>query len=234
MRKIVLVSHSQPSRDDRASDQLTKLGYTLDWKVPCDGEVLDRLTPDVAGTVVYGGMFNVPDTPRLPFMQDEMRWLRACIDAGLPTLGICQGAQMIAHVLGAYAGPPEHELSEKGYYEVRPTAEGRDFLPEPMRMTQAHWHTFDIPEGAVRLAGSDAFPNQAFRWKRHVYALQFHPEASEAEFARWQAELGFRESLGMNGAQTLAEHAALGPETHAKMDPWFRGFITELFGPAAA
>jgi GMP synthase-like glutamine amidotransferase len=49
------------------------------------------------------------------------------------------------------------------------------------------WHgdTFDLPVGAVRLASSDLFPNQAFRYSNRVYALQFHIEVTPAIVLDW-------------------------------------------------
>ena len=52
---------------------------------------------------------------------------------------------------------------------------------------QWHGDTFDLPDGAVRLAGSPAYANQAFRFER-AYGVQFHLEVS-AEMAREWAEV---------------------------------------------
>jgi GMP synthase (glutamine-hydrolysing) len=60
------------------------------------------------------------------------------------------------------------------------------FLPGPMTVTQSHFHGFTLPAGAERLAESDLFPNQAFRYGPSTLGLQFHPEAPAAQFRRWQ------------------------------------------------
>jgi GMP synthase (glutamine-hydrolysing) len=232
-QRIVLIAHAKPLNDDRASDQVARLGYEPDWRVPCEGDALGPVSDDVAGTIVFGGKYCISDIPELPFMQAEIDWIEACLAAGLPMLGICQGAQMIAHALGAAVGPGPGDLHEFGFYEVSPTPEGRDFLPRPMHMTQAHFHTFDIPQGAVHLAGSTLYPNQAFRWGDKVYGMQFHPEVTPQGFARWQQQDWWLTAPMKPGVQSREDQSRDCARHDAAMDAWFRDFLTGLFGRAA-
>lgn len=229
-KRIVLITHNAPSKDDRASDHLARLGYELDWKTPCKGASLDALDKDVAGTVVYGGKYCISEIPDLPFMQQEIDWIRASMNANLPVLGICQGAQMIAHILGAKVGPPDHGQHEFGYYPVEPTPEGKHFLPETIHMAQFHFHEFDISKGAVRLAQTEVYPNQAFSWGDRVYGVQFHPEITPDGLHRWQES--FPQSHLHPGAQSREMQNRLCAEHDATMDKWFRGFLDQLFGRA--
>jgi len=229
-RSIVLVTHQTPTRDDRASDHLARLGYHLDWKSPCNGDKLGPLTEDVAGTIVYGGKYCISEIPDLPFMQEEIAWLRACMAANLPTLGICQGGQMIAHILGADVGPPAHGQHEFGYYPIAPTPEGREFLPETLHMTEFHFHEFQTPKDAVRLAGTEVYPNQAFSFGENVFGLQFHPEITRPGFRRWQQ--AHTDIYNAPGVQSPEEQDRLGDLHDPAMDQWFRGFLDQLFGPA--
>ena len=63
---------------------------------------------------------------------------------------------------------------------MKESKRGLQFLPD--HIDTFHWHgdTFDIPEGAVRLASSELTPNQGFIFNDHVFALQFHPETTKA------------------------------------------------------
>ena len=228
--RIVLVTHNRTRKDDRAADQLAALGYTLDWKTPSDGDALGEFTDDVAGTVVYGGKYCVSDIPALPFMQQEIRWLEACMKAGVPVLGACQGAQMIAHILGADVGPNPDAGYEFGYYRITPTSDGKGFLPaEGLHVTQAHFHEFQLPAGAVHLARSEQFENQAFRYASNVYGFQFHAEVTRTQFERWQNGSWGQEMYNMPGAQSRDQQDQLGDLHDAAMDELFRDFLTNLF-----
>ncbi|MEM7258313.1 MAG: glutamine amidotransferase [Pseudomonadota bacterium] len=232
-KRVVLITHSRDehtARDDRASDQLKQLGFELDWRLPCEGDVLDTSTDNVAGTVVYGGKYCIADLPELPFLRAEIQWLEACMKAGLPVLGACQGAQMIAHILGAPVGPKADAGYEFGYYHVTPTAAGQGFMPdEGLYLTQAHFHEFQIPEGADHLARSERYDNQAFRYGDNVYGFQFHAEVTRPQFTRWQNGSWGRQMFDQPGAQTRQQQNALAEQHDTAMDMWFRQHINQLF-----
>lgn len=228
--ELVLIRHGDDPPDDRVVAFAIANGFNPVIRKPFKGETLGEPGPQVAGTVVYGGPFNVFDDDIHPFLKDEAAWIRACIDRQIPVLGICQGAQQIAQLLGARVGPIPGEPHEFGYYPVHPTPEGAGFLPGPMHMCQAHFHMFDIPPGGTRLAGSALFPNQAFRHGERVYGLQFHPEVTIEGFRRWQ-EAPWA-AYGKPGAQDRAEQTALMHEHDAAQAAWFMDFLSRLFGRA--
>jgi GMP synthase (glutamine-hydrolysing) len=62
-----------------------------------------------------------------------------------------------------------------------------------IRVFQLHHDTFDLPAGAIRLAGSAACANQAFRWGRAIYGVQFHPEMTAPMVEEWSREAGLPE-----------------------------------------
>jgi GMP synthase (glutamine-hydrolysing) len=140
------------------------------------------------GLIVLGGPMNVDETDRYPHLGVEMDLVREAVDRGLPVLGICLGAQLIARALGADVGrAPEKEI---GWYEVRPTPEGRGdplvgHFGEREHIFQWHGDTFEIPDGAEHLVDAPGCPNQAFRVGQNVYGFQFHLEVDESMVARW-------------------------------------------------
>lgn len=227
-KRVVLVRHGHGPNDDRVVSYLTDAGFTPDIRKPFAGDSLGDVTDDVAGTVIYGGMYNAYDTEKHPFLNEEYRWIGAALDAGIPTLGLCQGAQMLAWHQGEWAGAPDHGQHEFGLYEVTPTGADPDFMPGPMHVTQAHFHTFDLPKGAVHLARSEVFENQAFRLGSTVYGFQFHPEQTIEGFRRWQNEK--TNSYGQPGAQDRDTQNRLIFAHDEAQATWFYGFLKKLFG----
>ncbi len=130
--------------------------------------------------VVMGGSMNIFDDG-LSWLNVEKRFVKETINSGKIIVGICLGAQLIAHVLGAkvYA----NSQKEIGWWPVSTTQEGREsgLLNDfPDEFITFHWHgdTFDTPEGAINLLSSAVTPNQAFLYDDRVLALQFHFETT--------------------------------------------------------
>lgn len=226
-RRIVLVQHGKERPDNCVSVHLAAHGYRSDIRRPCNGDPLPGPDEDVAGCVVFGGLYNVYDTDLHPFLRDEYRFIGRCLDAGIPLLGICQGAQMIAWHLGAHVGPPKSNVHEFGYYELTPTGEAGDFLPSSIHVVQSHWHGFDLPAGATKLAASALFPNQAFRIGDRVFGFQFHAEVTPEGFRGMQERGGAR--YGLSGVQPRAEQDRLMALHDGAQGVWFNGFLQKLF-----
>lgn len=127
--------------------------------------------------IVMGGPMGIHDESEYPWLAVEKAIIRQTIHDNKPVLGICLGAQLIAHVLGAkvYA----NERKEIGWYPVQfsPSSPVKAF---PQELVVFHWHgdTFDLPVGASGFAASAATSNQAFVYNEKVIALQFHFEVT--------------------------------------------------------
>ena len=155
------------------------------------------VTNSYSTLVMMGGPMSVNEDEIYPYIKEEERLVRDFIAEGKKILGVCLGAQIIAKALGSrvYAGPQK----EIGWYNIDLTEEG---MKDPLMKSLAfhpqvrdfwrkfnvfHWHgeTFDIPEGAVRLASSALYPNQAFRHGYKAYAFQFHIEVRKEMILEW-------------------------------------------------
>jgi len=156
--------------------------------------------------VAMGGPMSATDDATLPWLAAEKRLISEAVRADTPFWGVCLGVQLLASSLGArvYPGP----APEVGILPVSLTLDGLldpVFAGLPREVLTLQWHgdTFDLPHDAVRLAGSPAYPNQAFRVRR-AYGVQFHLEVS-AEMAREWAQVpeyvsSLERTLGRGGA----------------------------------
>lgn len=140
------------------------------------------------GLIVLGGHMGVYEADKYTHIKVEMQLIEEALKKGIPVLGICLGAQILAHVLGAdVRKSPEKEI---GWYDIELTPEGQkdklfDHFQKTERIFQMHGDTFDIPKSAVHLASSKVCPGQAFRYGDKVYGLQFHLEVDKAMIHRW-------------------------------------------------
>ncbi len=187
VRALQHVPHEGPAAIAAWADER---GHSLQVTRLDRGEPLPAVA-DFDLLVVMGGPMSVNDEALHPWLVEEKRLIGETIQADRRLLGICLGAQMIAAALGkrVYAAP----APEIGWMAVRVTAEAarsRTFAAMPATITPLHWHgeTFDLPEGATRLAETDLCPNQAFeiefeggpaRGGALALALQFHLEATD-------------------------------------------------------
>lgn len=161
--------------------------------------------PDVdryRGLIVLGGPMNVCDQPQRPHLTTELRAIERALNQGKPVLGICLGAQLLAHVLGAPVR--RHDTPEIGWYDVHTTADGQaDPVLGPLgeRAPVFQWHgcTYDLPDGAVQLARSESCEQQAFRWGEKAYGFQFHLETDAALIERWLNLPHHRSELEQSG-----------------------------------
>jgi GMP synthase-like glutamine amidotransferase len=173
-----------------------------------EGEALPGRHDAFDAVVAMGGPMSVNDEEAHPWLRDEKRLIAEAVRAGAPFWGVCLGVQLLASSLGArvYAGPEP----EVGLLPVELTPEGRAdpvFAGAPDGLVTLQWHgdTFDLPDGAVRLAGSPAYPNQAFRVGA-AYGVQFHLEVTPAMAREWAGVPEYAASL----ERTLGAAAASG------------------------
>lgn len=140
------------------------------------------------GLIILGGHMGVYEAHTYQHIKVEMQVIEEALKKNIPILGICLGAQLLAHVLGADVR--KNKEKEVGWCDINLTDDG---LKDPLlshfkpteKIFQLHGDTFDIPDSAVHLASSDLCNGQAFRYGEKVYGLQFHLEADQAMIQRW-------------------------------------------------
>ena len=148
--------------------------------------------------IAMGGPMGALDDDEHPWLTDEKRLIADAVSSGLPFWGVCLGVQLLAASLGARVYPGS--APEVGVLPVLLTDEALAdpvFAGTPRELLSLQWHgdTFDLPDGATRLAGSPAYPNQAFRVGADAYGVQFHLEVSPALAREWAHVPAYAESL---------------------------------------
>ncbi|HSN72501.1 MAG TPA: gamma-glutamyl-gamma-aminobutyrate hydrolase family protein [Steroidobacteraceae bacterium] len=189
------------------------------------------------GLVVLGGPMNVDAMDRHPHLATEIDMIRAALELDRPVLGICLGAQLLAAALGAEVRP--NPVREIGWYPLELTSAaahdpvlGRIAPGQPV--FQWHAYTFDVPPGAEHLASTQSCPNQAFRFGRSAYGLQFHLEADDELIHRWihgsATRLELMDVGGDERVRQIERETALHlPQARAAAEHAFMAFL-QLFG----
>ena len=138
----------------------------------------------IGALIALGGPMSVNDEDALPWLRPEKQLVRDAVARGIPVLGVCLGAPVDrkrSRRPASTAAPP----ARIGWFPVHGVPDVAPGFQFPAESLVFHWHgeTFDLPAGAVRLAGSAACENQAFQVGRNVVALQFHLETTPANVA---------------------------------------------------
>lgn len=192
------------------------------------------------GLIVLGGPMNVEDQDRRPHLKTELLAIERALEQGKPVLGICLGAQLLAHVLGAPV--QRHDQVEMGWYDLHMSTEGRSdpvLGAAGVRLPVFQWHaySYDLPSGATHLARTDTCQQQAFRFGSNAYGFQFHLEADVDVIERWLALPAFRAELAAARLPTdeqaiRAQTATLVAATRSSADAVFNNFLDLVGRPS--
>ncbi|HRQ65740.1 MAG TPA: gamma-glutamyl-gamma-aminobutyrate hydrolase family protein [Xanthomonadaceae bacterium] len=189
------------------------------------------------GLIVLGGPMNVDEQAAHPHLATELRLIELALKQEKPVLGICLGAQLLAHVLGAPV--QRHAQPEIGWYDLHATAAGREDpvlapLGDSAPVFQWHGRRFDLPRDAVHLARTEGCDAQAFRHGDRTYGFQFHLEMDLPLIERWLATPGYLRELADSGLGRDADAIRAQSRQHiatmqARADQVFNNFL-DLIG----
>lgn len=170
-----------------------------------------------SGLIVLGGPMGVYEADRVSHLRTEMRAIEHALKMNIPVLGICLGAQLLAHVLGATV--EKKDEVEIGWHDVHLTEAGHaDALLESWQKTERifQWHQdgFRAPTSAVHLAQSERSEGQAFRYGDKVYGFQFHLEVDTPMIHRWLGIASNQEMIRANGGEALKTKVRAETDAH--------------------
>jgi GMP synthase-like glutamine amidotransferase len=197
------------------------------------GDGLPRSVGSYAGLVVMGGPMSARSDETFGTRSREVELLGEALERGIPTLGVCLGAQLLA-LAGGGAVHAGGRL-EVGWGKVQLTDPGdgdRLFGGLPDQLEVLHWHgdTFTLPDAAVHLARSELYENQAFRFGSCAWGLQFHVEVDAAAVEEFVAAFGDEAIDGGTSPEAIAAGMA---EALERLGPYRRLIVDRFAGLVA-
>jgi len=213
--------------DNRARDVLESLGWTVEVRCPARGDAVPESAGTFDGVIIGGALDDVIESSRPPYVDRLVALTRDCLARDVPFIGFCFGAQVLAAAGGGRVLAREDGRGAFGYRPIEPSgAEGRAALAGLDRACHLHYHGFEAPPQAVRLAAGALFPDSAFRLGERAWGFQFHPEIRADQLDAVLSHLGAG-ALARDGAdpperqrQDAARH-----DTH--VHAWLARFLRD-------
>lgn len=232
--RALVVQHTATETPGWLAEWLPAAGLALDILRPYAGDPL----PSSLGSdalIVLGGPMGAYDDEVAPWLPATRELLRSGVARSVPVLGVCLGGQLLAAACGGSvvrgrSGP------EIGVGEVSlSAAAGADglfgVLPTAVPVLQWHYDEIaELPAGAVRLAQSRVYRNQAFRVGDRAWGLQFHLETPVSMVAGWACnDAAEVRAAGLDPEQVVIDLAAAEPDLIVAWRP-----VVERFAGLAA
>ncbi len=230
MSTAVILQHVEHEGPGRIEQVFRDFGIPVQLRRLDRGDEVPTAIDGIRVLVVMGGPMGVVDIgdARYPFLKHEVTLLQRMMDHDRAVLGICLGAQLLAHAAGAkvYAAP----TPEIGWAPVSfPFPGGTEPIVQGVHdgMMVFHWHfdTFDLPKlpppanplpgppqpGSVLLSSTKSVKNQAFRLKNRLFGFQYHFEMDRAgiEAMLVHGEDDWQKVLGADGDRRIRQDTEL-------------------------
>lgn len=203
MSRVLVVEHDVECPPHLFGTWLEEAGCRLDVARPYAGDPLPALD-GYDGLLVLGGPMGANDDEKHAWIGPVKQQLRDAYAAGLPTLGICLGHQLIAAALGGVVQPNDHGqqvgLLGVGWTEAAASDPLVGSLATPRRGVQ--WNddvVVELPGDAVLLAETERGEVQAARFGPQMWGVQLHPEVDAPVLQPWAEEdRGSHETRGID------------------------------------
>ncbi|MFW7380358.1 MAG: type 1 glutamine amidotransferase [Oligoflexus sp.] len=142
-------------------------------------ESLHDLSNKPDAIIIFGSGASVYDD--LPWQSPFNQWLETMLCADVPTLGLCYGHQLLAHLCGGKVGFVHHDQRKlSGARTVTITSDGFwGQTGRPYRWIVSHREcVVQLPSDFINIASSDEVKCEAFAHRqRPIWGVQAHPEA---------------------------------------------------------
>jgi GMP synthase (glutamine-hydrolysing) len=218
--RFLVILHVENEGPGTLEDFLKTSGADIVIARLYNGDHLPKTPQRIDAVISMGGPMNVYEDHFFPFLREETSFLQSAIQADVPILGICLGAQLIARAAGAPVVKSPYR--EEGWCNVFLTHfAAKDMLfsglPQMLDVFQWHEDMFHIPEGGDLLAFSEKCPHQAFRYG-NALGLQFHLEVTRELITDW-----FKESTNLK--ELLNDYSRIEPSLELNARILFSNFM---------
>ncbi|MGN6412949.1 type 1 glutamine amidotransferase [Flexivirga sp.] len=235
---VTVIRNDVDSGPGRIPDWAAAAGVAVDLIKADEGEAVPRRADGLDAVVLLGGGFLPDADDRKPWLPAERALVRDCLDHRVPVLGICLGAQLLAHVGGGRV-EGDYGMPEKGVTRLMPQADAADdvlFQPlsgHPTVGIESHRDQItELPDDARLLMSSERCRHQAFRLGDAAWATQWHPESSAERVATWD-ENNLR-TLGFDPADVKRVAQERGAELEQTWQAFFGRFLDVVRARAVA
>jgi GMP synthase-like glutamine amidotransferase len=191
MSTCLVVQHVAPEEAFTIADALLHAGIDVSTRRIFAGDSLPSDAAGLDGLVVMGGPMSAASDDGFPSRQAELQLIGEAIATGVPTLGVCLGAQLVALAAGGtvYPGAAGPEIGWSPV-DLRDACHDDPLfagLPPSLHVLQWHGDSFDLPAGAQHLMSNSTYANQGFRIGESAWGLQFHLEVTDRAVAGFLA-----------------------------------------------
>jgi GMP synthase-like glutamine amidotransferase len=191
----LVITHTESEDPGHLSTWLPEAGLDLEVVSPWLGEPLPPSLDGYDALVVMGGPQQAYDDGSAAWLARTKELLQEAVAAGLPTFGVCLGAQLLAEACGGRVEPGADGPELGARLVAKRDIAGADplFWDLPLSPVVVQWHwdsVVELPPGATLLMSGSTYPHQAFRVGERAWGIQFHVEADAAMVGRWAASAG--------------------------------------------
>jgi len=233
--RVLAIVHERDAGPGVFGEEISERGVELDtWLIAEEAEPpADPLGYDAV--MSFGGSMNVAQREAHPWIDRELELLAELLRRGMPLLGACLGAQLLAEAGGGSVQRAREP--EIGWFRVNVLPDARedpllapwapaDGGPSSGSIEALEWHSYEAapPPGAVALASTEVC-TQAYRIGERAWGIQFHAEVTAKDFSTWLAQW----RSDPDAVRIGLDPDALRSETEAKIADWNR-FGRELCG----
>ncbi|WP_202843435.1 glutamine amidotransferase-related protein [Luteimonas saliphila] len=187
MKRAIVIQHVSFEGLGHIGPMLEERGYQITTHVPPSARLSSIAPESIDLLILLGGPMSANDGGTLDFIADEIRLAAVALRQGIPSLGICLGAQVIAKAAGGSIRSMEVPEIEIAPVTLTPAARNSPLRHLDGSQPVLHWHgeSIDLPAHATRLAETSKCEVQAFSIGLRTLGLQFHIEADLRDLTSW-------------------------------------------------